>query len=275
MIKKFNMSKMTDDEAIKNIIEKSGHDFHLKISKLLENDGWNIRNSPHYNDPNTNIPREIDIIAEKNFPVGNYFFGDRFPNLIVRLFIECKYIKSHIVFWFLEKDMKKAIELAKNNPILRDKDDIYLKSKNKTHHYIVDATVVKLFSADNKNQDLDKAINQILNATLFFSRNQNTGHYTVNFPMIIVNSFNNFKKKNDSQQGYEQINNNVEIEVEYTNQGSSEYFLIDIISEDKISTFLDYLINNDVGILTSTLYFDMQMRENQARSKPDIRNSAR
>jgi hypothetical protein len=268
------MSKITDDEAIKNIIEKSGHDFHLKISKLLEDNGWNIRNSPYYNDPATNIPREIDIIAEKNFFVGNRSFGNRFHNLTIRLFIECKYIKSHIVFWFLEKDIKKATELAKDTPILRGKEDVYLKSDNRVHHYIKDLDVAKNFSADNNNQDLNKAINQILNATLFFSKNQNTGLYTANFPIIVVNSLDNFKKKTDSPKGYEQINNIFEIEVEYIDQGSPEYFLIDIVSEDKISTFLDYLLNNDIDILRNTLDFDMRMRENKARSRPDRRNSA-
>jgi hypothetical protein len=92
--------------------------------------------------------------------------------------------------------------------------------------------------------------------------------------MIIVNSLNNFNKKDDSQKGYEQINNNFEIEVEYTNQGSSEYFLIDIIYEDKISTFLDYLINNEIDILRNTLSFDMRMRENKVRIQPDTRDSA-
>ena len=117
------------------------------------------------------------------------------------------------MFWFLEKNLEKAKKLAKNNLILNREEDICLNSGNKIHHYIKDLEVVKEFSSENNKQQLDKAKNQILNATLFFSKNQNTNQYTVNFPMIIVNSFDNFKRRNDSKDGHEQIKNNFEIEV--------------------------------------------------------------
>lgn len=264
------MSQEINNDTINNIIAKSGHDFHIKISKLLEKKGWKVSNSPHYNDPATNVPREIDIIAENNFEVGDFFYNKK-SNLTIRLFIECKYIKNPFVFWFLEKNLKKAKELAKSNQILNGKEDIYLNSEDKIHHYIKDLEVAKEFSSIDEQQ-LYKAINQILNATLFFSKNQDTNRYTVNFPIIVINSFDNFKKRNDSQNGYEQIDKNFEIEVDYTFLSNPEYFLIDVISEDKIDNFLDYINNHDIKILQNTLSWDIRLREAKKNYNPG-RNS--
>ncbi len=233
---------------------------------MLEEKEWIVNNSPYYNDPTTNIPREIDIIAEKNFKIGDFFYHNT-TNLTIRLFIECKYIKPHVVFWFLKKNVNKAKGLAKNNPVLSGKEDVYLESGNKIHHYIKEKEVAKEYSAENNNQLLDKAINQILNATLFFSKNQNTNFHTVNFPIIIVNSFDNFKKKSQSTDGYDPIINNFEIEVEYTNPNNPEYFLIDIVAEDKINDFFNYLSENDIKILQETLGWDFRQREANRRTK--------
>ena len=257
-----------DASIIQGIINKSGHDFHLKISQILKEKGWKVQNSPHYNDPITNIAREIDIIAEKNYPVSEFGSG-KTEELIIRLFIECKYINKHIVFWFLEKDLDKAKILAKNNLILRDKEDCYLETGGNVHHYVQKKEVVKEFSSQDNSQILDKAQNQILNATLFFSKNQKSNSYTIDYPVIIVNSFDKFKKKIENKSDYEDMENNFEMEVEYTYQNNPEYFLIDIISEKTLDTFFDNLESNDVKMLRDNLGFDIRRKGNQ--KKPNNR----
>ena len=65
---------MTDKKTkAQKIIERSGNSFHSKVVKTLGEEGWNILVSPHYNDPFTNKPREIDIVAEKKFDVRDFF----------------------------------------------------------------------------------------------------------------------------------------------------------------------------------------------------------
>jgi hypothetical protein len=95
---------MSDDLAkVEEIIKISGNTFHAKVLKRLASEGWTVKISPYYNDNISNKPREIDLIAEKAFPIynaANSFEG----NVIVKLFVECKYLSQITVFWFHKKD---------------------------------------------------------------------------------------------------------------------------------------------------------------------------
>ncbi|MBU1202705.1 hypothetical protein KKH39_01540 [Patescibacteria group bacterium] len=253
-------------KIIEKIMGDSGHDFHLTISKLLEEKEWTVTNSPHYNDPVENKPREIDIIAEKNIQVGGGMFSNSTETLTIRLIIECKYIKPHIVFWFLDKDPIKSKQLAKNNPILQNQEDFYLNYENKMHHYLKDNEAVKEFSTENDNKILDKAKNEVMHASLFYSNKRGGNYNTVNYPLILVPDFTKFKRAASDGNKYEDIKNNFEIEVEYTYKDKPEYFLIDVVSKKTIDDFLNYLDNNDIKILKTALYNSIEEREFKKRN---------
>src|SRR3989304_4244472 len=78
-------------DKVKVIIDQSGNTFHCKVLKYLQEKGWIVLISPYYNDNVSSKPREIDLIAEKEFNVED---GLRTPfrTVKVKLFIECKYI---------------------------------------------------------------------------------------------------------------------------------------------------------------------------------------
>ena len=97
-------------QKVKDIISQSGNTFHSSVVQYMTNRDWTVLISPYYNDNVTNKPREIDIIAEKEFNITN-FHGEPKGTINARLFIECKYIPRINVFWFHFKDKQKVKEL--------------------------------------------------------------------------------------------------------------------------------------------------------------------
>src|SRR3989338_10503833 len=126
------------NDPVRDIIDRCCNDLHYETVNSLRTMGWDVTVSPYYTDPATDKPREVDIVATKDYGLrdGNSDFG----GVQIRLFIECKYINAPIVFWFDKKNMTAAKELAKNNSILRSKEDIYLSDTSRVppsvHHYI-------------------------------------------------------------------------------------------------------------------------------------------
>ncbi len=47
--------------------------------------------------------RELDLVVEKSIPINNSF-GARQGDIVVRLFVECKYVPRYSVFWFKDKN---------------------------------------------------------------------------------------------------------------------------------------------------------------------------
>lgn len=98
--------------------------------------------SPYYMDQSLSKAREIDLIVEKEFPFNDGF--NRFSGyVVVRLFVECKYIPSPSVFWFSSKDGNSARELVCKNRIF-NKENSYTEK----HHYLSTCDrVAKLFAS--------------------------------------------------------------------------------------------------------------------------------
>lgn len=255
-----------DSESAEKIIAESGHDFHLKVSDFLISLGWEAQISPHYNDFITGKDREIDIIATKRF--------NAFPRsnedshcVTLRLFIECKYIKNEIVVWFRNKDIMKATELAMNNHVFFGCDEYCLQNTgiipNKTHHYIKDKEVIKVWDYDKKNKSdaLQEGMNSCLNSLIFYTEHQSSGYSpTINIPVIAINSFNNIYKRinGEGSEKCEIINSNVQMEVDYSYVGrddkpTTKYFLIDIVSMNYLQDFINVLEQNDVPLLLEQL----------------------
>lgn len=251
--------KKTDIEQVKEIIANSGNNFHCTVLDRLKEKGWTVLISPYYNDNVSDKPREIDLIAEKVFDIKRSY-GDFIGTVNVKLFIECKYISQKTVFWFHNKDRVKAEHLVLKTTSLTENN-----RHTKDHHYLRNDSVAKLFADEKKqkteNEIFYKALNQSLNSMVYYRGSKSiipkSTQYiksTVNYPVIICNDFNNLYRVDiGSSDKPVTINDNFQLEVNYayldlSKKHSNEYFLIDIVSYDKIDTFLEDL-QKDVNIV--------------------------
>jgi hypothetical protein len=251
--------KKTDIDQVMNIIATSGNNFHCKVFEYLKAKGWTILISPYYNDNVSDKLREIDLIAEKAFNVKDTF-GRLMGTVNIKLFIECKYITQKVVFWFHNKDLVKAKHLVLETTPLHE-HNIYTDK----HHYLNSDTVAKLFADEKKqkaeNEIFYKALNQSLNSMVYYResesiipKNSEFIKYTINYPVIICNDFNNLYRVDiGSNDAPVIVNDNFQLEVNYAYLNTSkkqinEYFLIDIVAYDKIDAFLENL-QEDVSLV--------------------------
>ncbi len=247
-----------------NIIQKSGHDFHSKVSNFLIEVGWKVIDSPHYNDPDSDKSREIDIEAKKEFVVRYGNFDRREEKIVVKLYIECKYIKSPIVFWFKEKNKEKSIELAKDNPILENKEDYYAEG----YHYVEGDWVASRWQQSDCDI-IEDAKHKVLKA-LIASQNEELEYYEIKYPIIIINDFEQLAKREDGENNYSKINDNFQIEVNYSYKDKeknsiNKYFLVDLVSFSLLSDFISKLEENDIKSLIKNLSFDLRNENHQKR----------
>jgi hypothetical protein len=248
---------MTIDEKILSIIKNSGNSFHSRVTKHLKSKGWHTLVSPYYMDNATNKPREIDLVAEKAFLYPERFEKEH-GTINIKLFIECKYIPQKVVFWFDEKNMIETYKwVIKNTPL--KENNFYTKK----HHYLSTNTkVAKLFAGETKrnfeNEVIYKALNQSLNAMVYHRHtgtiipNERDNYRdpilrTVELPIILCNSFNNFfRVEMDDQSSPYNIDDNFQLEVNYAytnskNRNIDEFFLIDVVDFSKLDNFLSLL----------------------------------
>lgn len=244
-------------DKIQEIIKASGNNFHSNVISLLREKQWNVLISPYYNDYATDKAREIDIIVEKAFEVKKNF-GRTKGWLNIRFIIECKYIHTETVFWFDAKDMEKAEDRVVEDTPLR-KDNTYTKN----HHYMGSKRVAKLFSSekskDFSNEPIYKAINQSLNAMIYFRYGdpiQGQGRQilkTICYPIIILNDFKKIFGVNIGENNYSRITDKFfQLEINYayldTNKyNMNEYFLIDVVDFSHLDDFiLSEIQNKDI-----------------------------
>lgn len=255
---------------IEEIINKSGNSFHCKVINYLKEKGWETLVSPYYMDGATNKPREIDLIAEKVFTNQGQRGGS--PSaIVIKLFIECKYISQANVLWFSEKDHVSAKQWVDSNtsPLLEE-------SFTDHHHHYIDSgyrKVAKLFAGESKqnteNEVIYKALNQSLNAMVYLrgrgpsrkSREQIGVPYQIlriiEMPVILCDDFANFYRVDMEDLGDpKSIDANFQLEVNYAyidqdKSHKAEYFLIDIVAFDKLDNFLDVL-KEDSNVMFST-----------------------
>lgn len=277
----------TKKTVAQEIIERSGNSFHSRVVNKLRELEWGVLVSPHYNDNFTDKPREIDIVAERKFDV-NEFMNDWLGTLNVRLFIECKYIAGDTVFWFEAKDVERATQR-----VMRDTgmDDPRRNTEITKHHYYASVPVAKLWASDSKksedNEVINKAINQVLNGMIYYRNGgdlkiaPNKNGYVdrvlkrVSYPLIVVNSFENFHATPMKGDGEPQpITEPFALEVNYAytdkdHKGVNEYFLIDVVSLDKLPDFLASAIEKaDVAALAEKIRWDKRTERSQTRSQP-------
>jgi hypothetical protein len=272
--------------AIEEIVERSGNGFHSRVTNLLRELGWAVVVSPYYNDAFTDKPREIDIIAEKKFEVKDHY---RWLGTIdVRLFVECKYITGKTVFWFDKKDIPSATKRAMRDTGMGD------PRENATilqHRFVADVPVAKLSASEKSrgddNDPINKAIGQCLNALIYYrnrhdliprdphSRQQSLRHIV--YPFIVVNSFEHFYRTSvvSPDTKPELITQPFQLEVNYAytdknGDSKTEYFLIDVVSIDKLPDFLSTLDKSDVSTLADHLHFQHSVQRRDTGGHGDI-----
>ena len=240
------------EDPILQIIEKSGNGFHLRTAMYLKSLGWDITIGQYYADPVTDKPREIDILAKKNFPIA-----DSGKHILVELFIECKYVSEENVIWFTEKDFKKAKNLVRNNNMMRDCEDHQLSTivglYQKQHHYIKPNQVGKLTAKEKGSDIFFDGINSCLHS-LISLEGRTYENYHLEYPVIILNSFDKiYEVTENPNEPYIKIQDNFQLEINYSymskeNRQLSKYFLVDVISFNSLKSFLDEIRNVDISI---------------------------
>ncbi len=262
-------------DTAQEIVNKSGNEFHYQVVKYLRDKGWEVQVSPYYNDNATDKPREIDLVAEYAHDV--YSFGTKWLGTInVKLFIECKYINEETVFWFDNKNRNEAVSRA-----MRDTGMSHPNQNgniDNLHYLSGNEKVAKLFSSkpdkSSENETFYKAINQSLNAfvylrsspTLYEDGNPKSSQIKlrINYPVIVCSNFDKlyYKDVTEEDDKIENIDGNFQLELNYAylssdRQSHQEYFLIDVVSFEKIEEFLS-VIQEDIKIVSSDLVFRLR-----------------
>ncbi|KAB2833204.1 MAG: hypothetical protein F9K48_08930 [Candidatus Brocadia sp.] len=239
------------DEVYK-LVENSGNNFHAKVARWLSDNKWHVIVSPYYLDQTQNKAREIDLVAEKLWPVRDRVMREM-GDIAVRLFIECKYVTSQSVFWFADKDQASARELVYASGPYRE-GNIYTNK----HHYLTQSSkVAKLFATSAskapENEPFYKALNQVLNAMVSMrgqpvsipelKNSRWSPKALIEFPVVVSNSFDQIYSVDfytESQP--ELIKDNFQLEIRYAyfdrhNNQRDDYFLLDFVEYSQLEKF--------------------------------------
>jgi hypothetical protein len=255
---------MSIPAQVQQLIDSSGNNFHAKVAQWFVSNGWQLQISPYYMDQTQQKAREIDLVAEKSWPFQN-MFGKPEGHVLVRLYIECKFVPSYAVFWFAEKSMREAKELVYSTGVFPANN-----SYTENHHYIArSARAAKLFtSSQTKGQEADifyKALNQILSAFVAFrsglppptslASRLRGKLVSLQLPVVVCSSFKNVYAVDFlGQSSTDLVKENFQLEVQYahgeTSQSKNEYFLIDVVSHDLLAEFVESVEQDVTAAIT-------------------------
>ena len=238
------------NDVVKQIARESGNAFHCRVANAFRDRGWTTMLSPYYIDTSTDKAREIDLLAEKAFPVHiEYSRGPK--SIRVRLYVECKYIAQHALFWFDERDDRRAFEWIYENTPFRRRNTFV----NEHHHIKGIKNVAKLYATEGKrtedNDPIFRALNQCLNGFIhnrggewLHPARDNEEIHSLEYPVVVCSDFATFFQT-DVRTGRdpEPINDNFLLEINYAfidTAGTSrrDYFLIDMVEFARLDAFL-------------------------------------
>lgn len=242
---------------VQQLVDSSGNSFHARVARWFRDAGWHVRVSPYYLDRSQEKAREIDLVVEKAVEIRN--FANRFEgDVVVRLFVECKFVAGHTVFWVAERDQSAAEALVVSSPPFRA-DNAYTRK----HHYLADAPVAKLFAAEQSRgaefEWMYKALNQVLNAqtsmlgqsvTIPQLQRYKARKVVLNFPVVVCSSFERIFRTDFFEAGAAQkVNDNFQLEVSYAYtdvQGTPRdgYFLVDIVEFEQLEALAVAVLND-------------------------------
>jgi hypothetical protein len=244
---------MPDAKSIGKFVENSGNNFHAKVARWFSSSGWHVVVSPYYMDQAQSKSRELDLIAEKTWLIRDVFDKAR-GKLVVRLFIECKFIADEAVFWFAPKDIDAATNLVIRSGPFRERNTYTQK-----HHYLSQSEdVAKLFascnsSRANENDPIFKALNQVLNGFVALRMTPSLHPdiqlkgwekvVTIDFPVIVLSSFSKLHSTQFLEEADPKpLTENFQLEVRYAFVGKeghqvTEYFLLDVVDFEQLDSF--------------------------------------
>jgi len=243
---------MAAPASVVQLVEGSGNNFHAKVARWLHSNGWHTVVSPYYMDQTQSKARELDLVAEKLWPIKD-LFGRPLGDVVVRLFVECKFVAAEAVFWFAPKNVRAATRLVCGlGPFTEN------NSYTSKHHYLArSANVAKLFASNNaraqENEPFFKALNQALNATVAM-RGQHPSHpslagrrrgklVVLEYPVVICSSFSQMYAVDFlSESEPVPIRENFQMEVQYAfldraGNHRDDYFLLDFVEFDQLPGF--------------------------------------
>jgi len=243
---------MTTPQDVLDLIAGSGNSFHAKVARWLTDQGWHVVVSPYYLDQTQGKAREIDLIAEKLWPVSDAF-GRPADHVAVRLFVECKFIAASSVFWFADKDRHEATNLVCATHPFQPKN-----SYTEQHHYLSQSPrVAKVFATANskstENEPIYKALNQALNALVAmrgrplaipkYRGSSRSPVATLDLPVVVCSTFDKLYAVDffsDSPPVPLSTNFQLEVRYAYIDRQSSQrddYFLLDFVAFDNLPAF--------------------------------------
>lgn len=239
-------------ESVTRLIANSGNNFRARVARWFQANGWHTAVSPYYMDQTQSKAREIDLAAEKLWPITDTF-GQHKGDVLVRLFVECKFVAAETVFWFAPKNTDAAEALVCGVWPFR-KDNSYTW---KLHYISRCPAVAKVFASGNdrapENDPFFKALNQALNATVAL-RGQSPSHpslagrqgdklVVLEYPVVVCSSFAQlygtdfFKEAEPTPIGE---NFQMEIQYAYLDRGGdqrNDYFLLDFVAFDQLPIY--------------------------------------
>lgn len=256
--------------GVKDLLEKSGDDLPHDVADVLRKNGWIPQISARYIDVASGKTREIDVIARKVIAVGQG--TDLEERIVLRLFIECKYLEGDYLLRFVDKDERKARELVRDNRLLQQASIDIAR-----HHYLSGMEVAKTWIGKGRDDFYDAWV-QSLHSMIYFSSNHNEGRgYVVDFPLVVVGSFENLYRREKTEQGYSPITKGFQLEVDYSyplkETTQERTFFIDFIPFEGLSDFLNFSLTTDASILEEALSSELNRRAfqryqaNQRRSQ--------
>jgi hypothetical protein len=242
---------MSVPEEIAQLVASSGNNFHAKVARWFKANDWHTVVSPYYMDQTQNKAREIDLVAERLWPVPNAW-GDTIGHFVIRLFVECKFVPSYSVFWFTDKDRISAQKLVCSGGVFQERN-----SYTDKHHYLAEGKrVAKLFATNvGRSQETEpyyKALNQVLNGMVSMRggpvsvRGADRGRgplAVIEFPVVVCSSFEQMYEVDFfAETTPKQIDGNFQLEVRYAYLDRSgaqrdEYLLLDFVEFGKLEEF--------------------------------------
>ncbi len=259
MKKQGNKSDRSDAEIVRELAEKSGNTFHARVVRSLRALGWTVSVSPYYADGSSGKPREIDVVAEKTFPVVKNVFGTVSGSLVARLFMECKYVQQPTLFWVEKQNRDAAMAVLERRTNLTS-TNMY----SQKHHYLSEPNrkVAKLYASANgegtENEQMFKALNQTLNAMIGLreTRAVLTDEWTkfaVDYPVVCCDSFQRFFETDlDAETAPLPLTRAILLDVNYAYPTSGtprfEQFIVDVVPFDSLPVF-DAVVKSDMEIM--------------------------
>ena len=234
------------------LVKKSGNTLHTKVINVLREASWEVIVSPYYNDDTTDKPREIDIIAQKDYPEYSSFVTSNDSLFRLRLFVECKYVSDDVLIWSDPIDQywaKKYLAGLYGQGM----GEAYLNSKMFLTPEGINTQVTKIVESESLHKGLIQSIHSYqYYKSSYLGRPVNTDKTIQTSRLfLLVNSYEkireiNIPKLKDGKvkiSDIQPVENHKTIEINYSYKGTngrSEYFLVTLIS---LKDFKEFLIN--------------------------------